>query len=346
MRSAISNPRKPARPALESNNGEPVRPTPGPPLAELEFDSAYRRYRLTAKDMEQRDDLRLEFWDRATQTALEVREPTTPYHERPSQLLAKLTERIAAVRGKPIACFGTMDLALPGEDGRPNRILQADQSLYLHPWRANIVGPKAMVVGENHYPDIVLEVDHTTDVRRHKLKLYEAWRFPEVWVDVPDESPRPKEVHGATLYVLDGREFRTVSESRAFPGWTAEDIHVALNEEQLSERTVAILERIGARLGEREGTGPDDDPLLRSQRRQARAEGRAAARAKDLAQRAELVRHLMAGRGLRVSGRFPLDVPHLADAELKDVADAAMHCSNEADFRALLDALRRRTQRD
>ena len=334
MRAAKSDRNTSTAPAPEMVNGEPLRPTPGPPLAALDFDGAYRRFHLPAEELELHEGRRLELWDGDTETALEVREPTSAYHERPSQLLAKLTERIAAVRGKPIACFGTMDLAFPGEDDRPMRILQADQSLYLHPERANIVGPKAMVVGENHYPDVVLEVDYTTDVRRHKLKLYEAWRFPEVWVDVPDESLRRRKHRGTTLYVLDGRAFREVSESRAFPGWTAEDIHAALNEEWLSERTVAILERIGTRLGEREGTGPDDDPLLRSQRRQARAE----VRAQDLEQRAELVRHLMATRGLRVAGRFPLDVPGLADAALKDVADAAMHCSDAASFAALLGA--------
>ena len=41
-----------------------------------------------------------------------------------------------------------------------------------------------------------------------------------------------------------------------------------------SERTCAVLERVGAVLGAREGTGPDDDPMLRSLRRQSRAEGK------------------------------------------------------------------------
>ena len=334
----VASSRRVSAPPAEDVDGEGVAPTPGPPLAALGFDGAYRRFHWSAEDVERQDDRRMEFWDRATQTAFEVRESPTPYHELPSQLLAKLTERIAAVRGKPIACFGAMDLAFPGDDGRPKRIMQADQSLYLHPERANIVGPKAMVVGENHYPDVVLEVDHTTDVSRHKLKLYEAWRFPEVWVDVPDESTRRRKARGTTLYVLDGRAFRTVDESRAFPGWRAEDIHVALNEDRLSERTTAILERVGTRLGEREGTGPDDDPLLRSQRRQAQA----AAQAQDLEQRVELVRHLMATRGLRGAGRFPRDVPGLAGADLKDVADAALRCSDEASFAALLCAAQRR----
>ena len=42
------------------------------------------------------------------------------------------------------------------------------------------------MVGEDAYPDVVLEVDNTTDVRRGKLVAYAEWSFPEVWVEVPD----------------------------------------------------------------------------------------------------------------------------------------------------------------
>ena len=62
-------------------------------------------------------------------------------------------------------------------------------------------------------------------------------------------------------------------ESRAFPGWTASEIHAALDGPVPSAETIAVLERVGAVLGAREGTGPDDDPLLRSQRRQAKELG-------------------------------------------------------------------------
>ena len=62
-------------------------------------------------------------------------------------------------------------------------------------------------------------------------------------------------------------------ESRAFPGWTAQHIHTALNETTPSARTYAVIKRVGLELGAREGTGPEDDPLLRSQRHQSRSEG-------------------------------------------------------------------------
>ena len=78
-----------------------------------------------------------------------------------------------------------------------------------------------MVVGEDDFPDVVLEVDHATDVHRGKLALYEAWGFPEVWVEVPD-APSPSRPHrrpsGLTIHVLEHGRFRVAAASRAFPG--------------------------------------------------------------------------------------------------------------------------------
>ena len=77
--------------------------------------------------------------------------------------------------------------------GKPRVLMQADQIVYLHPPSAEELGPRVDVDGD-HLPDVVLEVDYSTDVRVRKLPLYEAWGFQEVWVDVPDaRSPsRPK----------------------------------------------------------------------------------------------------------------------------------------------------------
>ena len=124
---------------------------------------------------------RIEFWDARTETAW-VAEPTSPDHEYPSRVLVALADRIASVRGSPIRCFGSMDLQLQDEHGAPLRILQADESVYLDPARAELLGTSAMVVGRNRFPDVVLEVDHTTDVRPSKLGLYQSWggAFPEV----------------------------------------------------------------------------------------------------------------------------------------------------------------------
>ena len=193
-----------------------------------------------------------------------------------------------------------------------------------------------MVVGRNQHPDVVLEVDRTTDVRRHKLALYEAWGFPELWVDVPDESPRPRKTWGTTINILTNGVFHEAGQSVAFPGWRAEEIHQALNEDSLTPQTVAVLERIGAVLGTRKGTGPQDDLLLGPMLAQARRAGQAEAFEDELARRAAMVRRIMAARGLRVAEGFPLGEPGFADAAAETVADAALRCADAADFLARL----------
>ena len=273
---------------------------------------------------------RLEYWDSATETAW-ICEPTTPYHERPSRLLTRLAERIAGVRGSPIESYGSMDLLLRDAGGEPRRIMQADESVYLHPGRAR-PGPAAMVVGEDDFPDVVLEVDHTTDARRGKLALYESWGFPEVWVEVP-EAPSPSRARGRrpglTIHLLEHGRFRVAAESLAFPGLQAEEIHEALNEATPSARTTAAVERVAAALGAREGTGPDDDPLFRSQRRQAIEHGRAEGRA-------QMVRQILRSRGIEVSARFSTDTEAFAAASEEALLAAALGCADESDFLAKL----------
>ena len=224
-----------------------------------------------------------------------VCEPTTPYHEEPVQVLTALAERIAQVRGSAIKCLGSMDLLVRGSGGEKRRIMQADQSVYLHPGRARLPGPVAMVVGEHDFPDVVLEVDHTTDARPGKLKLYEAWGFPEVWIQVPNRpsASRPRSrLPGLTIYRLERGVYSTRGVSGAFPGWTVAEIAAALEEEARSAATVAVLERVGRALGEREGTGPDDDPLLRSQRRQGLELGIARGIEQGLAHQREQLRRM------------------------------------------------------
>ena len=297
-------------------------------------------------DQFRRYEGRLEVWDAEAETAWMVREPTSPTHESPSHGLAGLVERIAAVRGSPIKCYGSMDLLRRDAQGNPRRIMQADQTVYLYPRRAELVSASAMVVGEHNYPDVVLEVDHTTDVRRGKLKVYESWGFPEVWVEVPEHwvASRPRGlVPGLTIHLLAGGEYRVSPESVAFPGWTAEAIHEAMNEAERSVRTNGILERLGRRLGLREGTGPDDDALMRSLRGQSRAEGKAEGkaegekkgRAKGLAEgRARMVRQMLLSRGIEVSEGFPSNVPGFGESPEAVLVDAALACDSERDFQA------------
>ncbi len=182
-----------------------------------------------------------------------------------------------------------------------------------------------LIVGVHDLPDVVLEVDHTTDVRRGKLALYAAWGFPEVWVDVPD-VPSPGRAPGLTVHRLAGVGYRTASASAGFPGLTAAEIHAALNEPAPSPATDRVLDRVARALGARDGTKPDDTPWLR----RAREAGRAA-------ERAAVLRAMLAGRGMA-------DVEHvlatldLGALPLDVLLDAARRCRDAADLRARLGA--------
>ncbi len=286
---------------------------------------------------------RLEFWDADAELAWVVREPPSPVHESSAHGLAALVERIAAARGSPIKCYGAMDLMQRDGNDAPRRIMQADQSLYLRPNRVVLPGLRAMIVGEHALPDVVLEVDHTTDVRRGKLVQYEAWGFPEAWVEVPDQSAvsRPQGlVPGLSIHVLERGRYRMSAESRAFPGWTAGEIHAAMNETTPSARTYGILERVGTLLGAAEGTGPHDDPLLRSQRRQGfeagHAEGRLA-----------IVLEVLRSRSIAISKADLDKFPALTELSEAAVVSAALDSASAADFgrRVHQQFLRERTRK-
>ena len=287
-----------------------------------------------------RFDGRLELWDAETGAAWMVREAPTWEHEGPAQTLAEMAALVAAVRGAPIKCYGAMGLVRRYEAGRRRRILHPDQSVYLHPWAVDREAEDRVLVVGRSYPDVVLEVDHTTDVRAGKLRLYESWGLPELWVEVPERVPRNRPsglVPGLTIHLLAGDGYRESSESRAFPGWVAREVHEALNEPAPSGRTHAMVERMGRMLGARGGTGPDDHPLMHSMREQSRAEGEARGRAEGLAEgRARTVRQLLRSRGVEVSAGFPGDVPGFGEAPEDAVAAAALACRSEADFRARL----------
>ena len=272
---------------------------------------------------------RFEYWDAATETAWVAREPTTVYHEGPGQQLAGLLRCIAAVRGAPILTLGTADLLLRDARGERQRIMQADQMVWLDPVETRPRGA-AVEVRADHLPDVVLEVDYATDVRRGKLGLYEAWGFPEVWVEVP-EGGSPRRRPGLTIHRRDADGYRAVAASVALPGWTAAEIHAALNEAALSEATRAVLDRVGRALGAAAGTGPDDDPWLGAQRREARAEGRA-----------EIVRSILRNRGLAVSERLAATI---AGEDPTVLGAEALACRDEADLLARLEARRRAGRR-
>ena len=302
----------------------------------LEFPGC-RPVRISRADIE-RCERRIEYWDAATETAM-ICDPVSVYHEQPGQVLAGLLRTIAHVRGAPIATFGAADLLLRDADGAWRRILEADQTVYLHPRTTRPPGAR-IEVGTDSLPDVVLEVDNTTDVRRGKLSLYESWGFPEVWVEVPEQSSpsRPAGLRpGLTIHLLEEGRFRTAPASRAFPGWTAAEIHGALNEPELTEATMATLRKIGRTLGAASGTGPNDDPLLRTERRESRmashAEGLVAGRteARVEAQR-DAVLQVLQSRGLPVSAALSRQLARLQGASTAALVEAALHCRDEDDF--------------
>ncbi len=283
-------------------------------------------------------DGRLEYWEARTETAWVLAEPTGGIHESTSRRLPELARLIATVRGSPIRAFGSVDLRVNDDAGRADRIMQADETLYLHPRRARLPsGP--LVIGVHDLPDVVLEVDHTTDIRRGKLPLYEAWGFPELWMLVPPAGATRRRPAGVTVHRLRSDRYEIVPESEAFPGWTAPEIHVALTEPLTTERTCKVLERVGRTLGAREGTSPQDDPLLRvlgdRERAEGRAEGQAEGRAKG---QADLVRAMLVERGIAVSESFTTRATGIVDRPGgARMAAAALACADEADFWRRLD---------
>ncbi len=331
--------------------------TTAPPAAahdepSLEFPGC-RAVRMSRAEIEH-CERRVEYWDAATETAM-ICEPVSVYHEHPGQRLRELVTRIALVRGSPIETFGAADLLLRDADGAWRRILEADQTVYLHP-RTTRPGGARIEVGSDTLPDVVLEVDNTTDVRRGKLSLYESWGFPEVWVEVPEQSSpsRPAGLRpGLTIHLLEGGAFRGAAQSRAFAGWTAAEIHRALNEPELSQATLAALRRVGRTLGAAEGTGPDDDPQLQAERLDSRAQGHAAGHAEGHAEghaagyaeglvegatealaetRRDAVLQVLRLRGLPVSAALPRRLAELQPVSTAALVQAALECRDEAHF--------------
>ena len=323
-------------------------------VSELEFIGC-DPVRVNAAEIEapEWEGRRVEYWHAATETAWMAREAASPYHEVPSRRLPALVERICQARGSAARCFGSSDLRIRRQDGSLGDLMQPDEAVYLHPGRARMPQGVALIIGEDDPPDVVLEVDNTTDIRRGKLIAYAEWGFPEVWVETPDEgSPsRPRSLRPrATIYVLEDGRYQESPRSRAFPGWRAEEIHRALNEPELSPATDLILWRVGRALGENEGTVPEDDPLVRRVDRQGRERGLAEGRERGLAEgrergaleeRAAIAAAILRHRGVALPPDFPAalsrnDRDALAGATPDDLVAAASTATGTADFLARL----------
>lgn len=284
----------------------------------------------------------IEYWEARTETAVILAEPATLYHDVPSAGVARLVEMIAQARGTEILALGSVDLVQRGEKGEVEILMQADALFFLdRPWPAG----RDIDVDRGPLPDVVVEVDHTTDVRRRKLEVYASWGFPEVWVEVPEPawlSPRISGLPRLTIYLLEGDRYVESAVSRTFAGWRAAEIHRALSEERKSAETVAVVRRVGRRLGRAAGTGPDDDRFLGVEREESRAEGRVEGRVEGHAEgRAEgelemarsLVRKALQARGLAITPAVEAWLERLsATTDPAAAIKAAVECRDAEDF--------------
>ena len=313
--SSATRRRQPARAPRPSATTTPFRPEDFP---------GCESFHLPAREVDLYDG-RLEFWDGRTETAFRACD-VSPHHEGPSRRLVQMAERVASLRGSPIRCFGSSALARLDERGRKRWLMQADEVLYLRAPRLRFSG-SIIDVDADPLPDVVLEVDHTTDVRRRKLGIYMECGFPEIWVLVPWASSRRE--RGLAIHVRGKGGYRDSPESAAFPGWKAEEILLALTEEPLSGRAWRALERVALAMGAREGTGPENDPLIRPMYRTARARGLARGHS-------EAVAALLRARGIEVSPAFTADHNLLAGGPVDALMAAALACTDEADLRRRL----------
>ena len=277
---------------------------------------------------------RIEYWEARTSTAVVIAEGATAYHEVPSRGLAGLIREIALARGSEILALGSTSLVQFDEDGVREVLAQADETFYLD---RPVPRGKEIDVDAGPLPDVILEVDHTTDVRRRKLEVYASWGLPEVWVEVPEPewmAPRTSGRPRLTIYVLEGDGYVESAVSRAFSGWRAAEIHRALNEETKSAETVAAVRRVGRRLGRAAGTGPDDDRFLGAEREESRAEGRVEGRAEgELEMACSLVRQALLARGFAITPAVEAWLDRLsATTDTTAAITAAVDCRDAEDF--------------
>ena len=301
---------------------------------------------------------RLEFWDGVTETAWRVSEGTSIEHEAPSRDLTQIAGQLAMLRGSRIKCLGSANLVRLDAAGRKRWLMQADEMLYLHPDRVRLEG-SAVNVDTDPLPDVVLEVDHTTDVRRRKLDIYKQSGFPEIWVLVPWDSSR--RAPGLAIHVRRGDAYREEAKSAAIPGWRAEEIHRALTEEPMSDEARRALVRVALAMGRRGGTEPEDHPLTRSLSSRARAKGRTEGRIEGRAEgrieghaegrieghaegrveghaegRVEgvhaVVLQVLRSRSISVSASLAERSAEVGDVPHEVLVNAALACRDEADY--------------
>ena len=321
------------RPAYTSAMADPLPKTPTAPREPRRpLDLAdFPGCRAVHLPVEELDDYEghIDYWEARTETAMILAEPATLYHDVPSAGVAGLVEMITQARGTEILALGSVDLVQRGERGDVEILMQADALFFLdRPWPTG----RDIDVDRGPLPDVVVEVDHTTDVRRRKLEVYASMGFPEVWVEVPEPTwlaPRASGRPRLTIYLLEGDRYVESAVSRAFAGWRASEIHRALNEERRSAETVAAVRRVGRRLGRAVGTGPDDDLFLGAERAESRLE-----------MVRSLVREALQARGFGITPVVEAWLERLpATTDPTAAIRAAVECRDAEDFLRRMEAL-------
>ena len=255
-----------------------------------------------------------------------VCEPTTVYHEGPGQRLAHLAALIAAGRGSPITTLGTSDLLVRDARGERQRIMQADQIVYLHPVEDAPRGA-AVEVGADHLPDVVLEVDYSTGRAARQAWLVRGLGLPgsvgrgaRRRIAEPVAAPPVRPDHSPAR----PRRLPRGGGEHGVPGLDGS------GDPRRAQRAAAVrgdqrgADPVGRALGGAEGTVPEDDPWLREQRREAAAEA-------TLEATRGAVMQVLRARGIAVPEHFAAG---LTDASPSDLVDAALACRDAADFLA------------
>ena len=280
---------------------------------------------------------RFEYWHGPTETLIVADDDAhivSADHELPAQYLAQLTQQLADECGAHFMAFGTTSIWRLDAEGRYEAIMRPDQCIYLRPQEAWLPDRQGLKLGVHTLPDVVLEVDHTTDIRQGKLQTYASWGFPELWVEVPEAfTPyRRAGLPGLTIRVWEGGGYREVDASRAFAGWTAAEIHTALNERTgWSAATIAALVRVAKALTKQLGTaGPEGTPRLWRHRAEGRAQGHAEGRAQGHAEgeRALLCRLAARRFGNEVAESLGELLAGMASEDLVSVADWIVECAS------------------
>ena len=118
-----------------------------------------------------------------------AREAPTWEHEGPAQTLGEMAALIAAVRAPRSSATGrwaSSGVMRPARAGAS--CIRIRPFIFTVPLVEQEVEDRLLVVGRS-FPDVVLEVDHTTDVRPGKLKLLSPGAFRRLWVEVPGPGP-------------------------------------------------------------------------------------------------------------------------------------------------------------